>query len=377
MQSGAENVKDVESRKAPPMLPEFTAIRFFAAAYVVLFHIYDNSALFAQVETHFFRKGYLGVDIFFILSGFILTHVYLGAYRRKEFSYSEFMINRVARVYPLHAVMLAVFLALYLVSSRMGLLAAGSGMNWDHLLPHILVVHAWGFTDGHSWNFPSWSISAEFFAYFIFPLFLLFTRIRAGIGIVLSLAIFAAVFVAVEQTGYRLTALMYNFGILRIFCEFLIGVYICMLCTDRRFSTAAAKAALAVVVLAFIGLAHLGVTDLVLVPLVALAIYLLGQVAGAPEGWFMRSRLLVYLGEISYSTYMTHYFIHLVFLAVASRFFGLSEKLPLGPWLLMWALIFLSSVMSFHFVEKPARRMIRALWGGRPWARRKVPEAVI
>src|ERR1700744_4959496 len=87
------------SSSRPQDIPALTGLRGVAALWVVLFHM--------ELETPIpiIEKGYLGVDIFFILSGFILMHVYAD---RKEFNYNEFVRARLARIYPLHMLSLVV-----------------------------------------------------------------------------------------------------------------------------------------------------------------------------------------------------------------------------------------------------------------------------
>jgi len=81
-----------------------TAMRFYAAMWVVLFHYWPKLAV--SFTPAFVDRGYLGVELFFVLSGFILCHVYLPAADRGEFKYGGFLWARIARVYPLHLVTL-------------------------------------------------------------------------------------------------------------------------------------------------------------------------------------------------------------------------------------------------------------------------------
>jgi peptidoglycan/LPS O-acetylase OafA/YrhL len=353
-----------EAPRLPDTIPELTSVRFFAAMFVVLFHVHDDTPLLTNLPTRFFLKGYLGVDIFFILSGFILTHVYLAQWAAGRFRYGSFMLNRIARVYPLHLVMTLAFVALYLLSARFGILGSAEGMDWAALPFHLLAVHGWGFVGHHAWNFPSWSISSEFFAYLIFPLFMMLTRLGARAGLALASVALAAAFYSSGAFFRPFTALTFDFGIVRIFFEFCFGVFVYMICARTMLSATAARWLLLAAVLVFIVIAHISRSnsdDIVLIFLSGGIIFLLGQLSRSPGPSIMRAKPLVYLGEISYSTYMVHYMAELVYVGVVSRMLGTPGQLPLWAWLGLLLVILLGSVASFHIVEVPARNAIRRL----------------
>src|SRR3569832_1585964 len=102
-------------------LKPLTSMRFFAAMWVVLYHYWPN------LDPHtpaLVSKGYLGVELFFVLSGFILCHVYLQGAGEGRFKYGSFLWARLARVYPLH-------LATLLGVGAMGGAALLAGLNID------------------------------------------------------------------------------------------------------------------------------------------------------------------------------------------------------------------------------------------------------
>ena len=84
----------------PADLRALTSLRFFAAAWVVMYTFWPD--LGVGLVPVAVTKGYLGVETFFVLSGFILSHVYLQAAGEKQFRYGGFLWARIARVYPLH-----------------------------------------------------------------------------------------------------------------------------------------------------------------------------------------------------------------------------------------------------------------------------------
>jgi len=107
-------------RLTPPKgLPSLTGLRGAAALWVILFHFSFllRTHLHIPLDLPLLREGYLGVDVFFILSGFILCHVYVSSFKQyKVREHIHFLLIRLARIYPLHlAVMLAFVLAVWLV----------------------------------------------------------------------------------------------------------------------------------------------------------------------------------------------------------------------------------------------------------------------
>lgn len=157
----------------PPrvQLPALTAIRYFAAVHVVLFHVHCSAwpTLPRALET-LRSHGYGAVALFYVLSGFILSHSCLGTDGRVA-HVRHFWQARWARVYPLY--LLALGWAAWHHVGRSG---------WDtpeRLVASVLLLQAWWPQWVVGWNTPGWSISAEAFFYMVFPaLALLFARWR-------------------------------------------------------------------------------------------------------------------------------------------------------------------------------------------------------
>ena len=152
----------------PSDIRPLTSLRICAALWVLVYHFRNHLDLGLDRFGLAF-KGYLGVDLFFILSGFILSHVYTRAWAERRFHYGSFLWARLARVYPVHLVTLGATIAIWLVALRLGVGFEPQAFDPRMLPQHLLLVHAWGTTPTVQWNFPSWSISAEWFAYLCFP----------------------------------------------------------------------------------------------------------------------------------------------------------------------------------------------------------------
>jgi len=118
---------------------------------------------------------YLSVDFFFVLSGFVIALNYRGRFAAPDLPGTvQFYLLRLARVYPLHLVMLGLFLVnplVILLFSGQG--TPGSRYDPAYFVMSLFLVQNWGFTKELAWNIPAWSISAELFAYLVFPLMIL------------------------------------------------------------------------------------------------------------------------------------------------------------------------------------------------------------
>lgn len=147
------------------MLNNLTGLRFYAAFWVFLYHFFPVYTDLPKVDL--LEVGYLGVDVFFVLSGFILTYVYYGKFFVNKISikdYYNFIIKRFAKIYPLHFILTLIFIPLLFVGKYVFHQDALK-VYPNTLINNFLLIHAWGTTSHYSWNFPSWSISAEWFAY--------------------------------------------------------------------------------------------------------------------------------------------------------------------------------------------------------------------
>ncbi|MEO0982966.1 MAG: acyltransferase [Pseudomonadota bacterium] len=128
---------------------QLDALRFFFAAAIAIGHMagWEN----------FLPGAGLAVDFFFVLSGFVLTHALV----ERPMPWRDYAVARFARLYPLHLLTLAAFLAVVLVSGQAGDLNPEKNNDWV-LLQNILLIHGLGFTEHVGFNYPSWSVSVEF-----------------------------------------------------------------------------------------------------------------------------------------------------------------------------------------------------------------------
>jgi peptidoglycan/LPS O-acetylase OafA/YrhL len=160
-------------------LSNLTPLRGIAALLTVIYHVdlfvgNGGDALIRLKDSMALSRMYLMVDFFFILSGFIMCHVYgkWFADSVNSTTFKKFTIARFARVYPLHLVTLLFTIVLFYISAQLGipknpvLQIENTGYS---VLTNLLLLHSMNFHHWFSWVHASWSISTEWWAYMIFP----------------------------------------------------------------------------------------------------------------------------------------------------------------------------------------------------------------
>lgn len=349
-------------------LPALTGLRGLAAWFVVLYHIRVGAVSYLPAEASFvLSKGYLAVDLFFMLSGFVLWLNYSDRFRREGFGAGpKYLARRVARIWPLHLFILG------LTVIYAALVAATGDLNtvhypWAELPLHVLLIHNWGFTGALTWNDPSWSISGEAAAYLLFPLIVMAVDWRklSPAWAVAALLLLAVLLCAVmESNGASiLDRDIPRFGLLRALTEFTMGTIVCALW--QRWSSSPRRAgALAGALVAGASLLGLGAgaPETLVVPLFLAGLLLaLALTADRPRNP-LAARPIHYLGEISYSTYLVHFLLYIVFKIL---FVEDPANVPPGLIGLFLLLTFLASLALYHGVERPAQRVLNRLFDRR------------
>lgn len=342
-------------------LRALTGARGIAAWFVVLFHL---RFMFAGIGGAHgpLSYGYLAVDFFFVLSGFVIWLTYGEKLRAQGIvGIPEFLKRRIARVWPLHLFMLGCAIPFAV------LLAISGRPDWGQYPPaelplHFLLLQNWGFTDRLTWNVPAWSISCELAAYLVFPFLVLAIDWRKlpTIALLAAAAIFAglvwAIFAATGATvlGEGITTI----GVPRCLGEFAIGTVICALWLRWRESPmlpALGVTATGVALLA----AHIAglLPQTFAIPLAFAALVLLLALTSGMRGNILESAPVHYLGEISYATYLGHWLLWMGFKLV----FITGHDMGWGLFALFAAMVLASSALLYHFVERPAQRWLNRL----------------
>jgi peptidoglycan/LPS O-acetylase OafA/YrhL len=283
-------------------IQELESLRGLAALLVVLFHIPPWNPAFHGIGV--FRNGYLMVELFFVLSGYVIYTAYADRIERPR-ELLRFQFLRFGRLYPVHLVFLLVYLGIeaarYLASGAMHTDAVAFERNSPMaLLQQLLLVQAIGPTGNHhSFNSPAWSISVEFYTYLIFGLSLLLAR-RHKNGLFAALMAGSFVLLATGTTG--------GFDdLLRCTAGFFLG---CLTAWVRPRLGGSLPAHLAVVAFAaivlFLEFKAPFEQDLYVYALTAILILTVVSSQGGVFKRVLDLPVLTWLGTISYSVYMSH-----------------------------------------------------------------------
>ncbi len=360
------------AQPSPRHLDALTGIRGIAAWAVVFYHIRLSLAgLLPAPVIDWLAKGYLAVDLFFILSGFVIWYNYAPRIRQGGSAETRlFLWRRFARVWPLHAFILAGFIgfaALLLVTGR-----DLAGYPLAELPLHILLVQNWGLTSELTWNHPAWSISTELAAYLLFPAVVALARWEDWPDwALLMLATALALCVHLIFTANGHTALgedIAGLGLWRCLPEFGMGMILCILWQRWQSAPRAAPLALLAGLVWGAGGTMLGLPETALVPPVFFALLLALALDRSAVSRLLGGRALTYLGEISYSTYLAHFFLFILF---KLAFVDDSLQLDAAQLAGFIALVAGASVALYHGVEKPAQRWLNRRpprWASRPAA---------
>jgi peptidoglycan/LPS O-acetylase OafA/YrhL len=353
----------------PQRLHSLDALRGIAAIAVVFSHwphfFYNGTERVAvemqalplyPVFASLYKNGWLGVDLFFCLSGFVFYWLYSGPVSSRAISGRDFSVLRFSRLYPLHFVtLLAVALGQALMLRATGSYFVYEHNDAYHFVLNVLFAPAWGFEEGYSFNAPVWSVSVEVLLYASF-----FALCRL-------LPVRAAVPVAAAAVGLFLVAPS-NLWIGRGITAFFLGgatyfLYQRLVATGRteavlRWLPWLAGGLWLALPLALAWLAAAiqprYFAALVLFPVTILTLALFEtQRAG-----FLRR--LAWLGDISYASYLLHFPLQLAALGMVGAL-GFGREVFYSPWTLaaFIALLLAASLASHRLFEMPAQRALR------------------
>jgi peptidoglycan/LPS O-acetylase OafA/YrhL len=336
------------------------ALRFLAAAFILVFHFGDNAPVRLRDMHDFFGRGYLATDFFLLLSGFVLARVYGGQVLSGRVSSAQFLAKRLARIYPAHLITLAVLVVLVLAGGQVGWrFAHPERFDWSALPAHLLLMHGWGLAPD-TWNLPTWSISALAACYFGFPwtwrLLRLLGTPLACVLVALSVVV-GSDLLAQGLTGQHQFSVPMQWGLLRAIPLFVVGLTLARLVEVLRIGAMWARAIAASGALVFLVSAVLNGPDLVSVLAIMAVVTGLGAEGRSPA-WPGAA----WAAKISFSLFITHIPAAVIYFDALQPILA---KLPDGA-LVQWtvwsgALLFaLGMAAAFHYgLDEPLQRRLR------------------
>ncbi|MFQ2366199.1 acyltransferase family protein [Aeromonas enteropelogenes] len=376
-------------------LPLLTPLRGIAALMVVLFHA--RLLLFPQwMEsiagvTQLIENGYLWVDLFFILSGLVLAHVYGEAFTapRRTVSYGRFLWLRLTRVYPLYIVTLVLLVGWELYKARHGVGFYGGPLfkmwEWEGMppfgspftpaeaLPSALLLLQVVTDQGLTWNFAAWSLSVEWISYLLFPLLipLAVTRSRwSHLSPLLALTVLAFIVHSRGTLDVTSGALAVGRGV----SEFVLGLWLLPRVKAAR-SLPMMQQDLPLLIAFLLPFVLLQFTMTPQLTLLLICAYVLLIWIAASQGKrqspllrLLDNRLTNWLGDLSYSIYLLHALVLLTgcelihYLAPELTAWWYAQTNPLlgvVATLLMLAVLIALSAVSYHLFERPLQRRLR------------------
>lgn len=373
--------------------PDIAAVRRFraldglrgvASLLVVLLHVEWPNHL---TSNRFVQNGYIAVDLFFVLSGFVIASNYLHRIENLR-DVVRFLGLRFFRLYPLHIAVLGAFVVLELakliIQHALGVAPGGqtpftNTSSAPALVANIFLVQGLHLIDYPTWNGPSWSISCEFFAYVVFAIAVV-TRMVGGrrffaLGSMMAAGGYAAL--ALTQGTLDLTA---NWAFVRCLAGFFLGMMIFRITSQRRIQSKSGirQAGELVVTAAVILTMSLGAGFAValVIPLFVAVITLLQSDEG-PVARVLNAKPAQWLGRVSYSIYMVHDFLVVCLLIVLKRVFGLPSSMysirsipivAVDPWigdLLVVGIVMAvlaTAALTYTYIEEPGRLYGRRLF---------------
>lgn len=342
------------------------ALRGFASIYVVFYHIryFSDFNWFDNFPP--LRFGYIGVDFFFILSGLIISHVYLHRSLDGSFAFwRNFFWLRVARLFPVHLMIMVLLMIAALIGpfidNNWEPISQQSVYDWFSL---TFLVRQWTLPDGYAWNTPAWSVSAEFFAYLIiFPIISILAKTSAAKILGFALALSGSfLFIWMIMTAGTVNVTSAAGPLVRVSAGFALGTGIYLVLNNMTLSIDWNRCLnwTLISTVPIFGLATYFAhsREFIDIAIIAYLIALISATycADGRASALLSQRHLFMLGELSFSLYLCH-----VPVMQALAYMAATAQVERG--LLFGLASIVASILTAHvlfrWVEIPARDAIR------------------
>lgn len=363
---GARGAEAVTEKPIRAEIVSLTSLRGFLATWIVVYHFWnDVLRLFpwAELLSPIVQVGHMAVPAFFMLSGFVLTYNYAHDFQRLNAATAiRFLGLRLARIYPVHLATLLVVFTMVWVSSRLGYQLTDTGYTTRDFVRNLFLIHTWVGDFQLNWNYPSWSISSEWFAYLLFPF------VASGLLRWLTTSSRAIVFCIVMLCSSIATMLYWRpwpfYELILVVPTFLVGAAICQVFRNRPERRVALVSRFLPEMLVLV----IGISCFLMSPAIVTTLLLCGfcglimslvWVGRVHIMWSMRPA--VFLGNVSYSLYMSHTLAQklLYRLLPSSRFEASEAVTKIGVLLVYCGLVIVCCLVTYYMVESPCRQILK------------------
>ena len=370
-----------------PYLTTLTPLRGIAAMLIVIYHCNGFLVKFIPPgSTFFFTNTYLWVDFFFILSGFVMSYVYGNNFTKKvdRTSFKNFIGARFARIYPLYLFTLcwgAIAAAAILKLANRLDPAPAALFNLKAIPACLILVQGLHLYIVAPLNGVAWSLSTEWWVYFIFPFLApLLTIYRTFLKIGTAVALLVAYLLVMYLLG-PIAAPVYNgipklditvdYGIVRCFIGFLTGMFLFILYQAQTGKSMLANDWFFITILCCIFVSsHLGFNDVFIVFLMSLLL-LSAAYNTTRVKKVLDMRVFQRLGDWSFSIYMVHGLVITIFILLflsknpdmlynmdASANEPPQYKVGLIMAVIALLLTLVISALTYRFIELPGRNFL-------------------
>lgn len=330
---------------------DIDGIRGIAVISVILFHL------------GYLQNGYLGVDIFFVISGYLITSIVFREVNENNFSILKFYERRIRRILPLvffttlTAFLLGLFLMLPDDLENLCQSIFASNLSANNILMYITSSDYWAVNNDYKPLMHTWSLGVEEQFYLLYPIifFVFKNNKKKFIFPLLVILTSISLFLFFTSNDYSLKFYFLQFRFFELSIGGICAIYfaknkinISLPCSQYFLYSLL----FFIVFLLFFKTITSNDVKLILVTIFSAGVLVLGEFHYQNDTFYKKvltNRLLVGVGKISFSLYMWHQIIF------AFARYCLIEEMTVSYALLLIVLVIVLSISTYYFIEKPFR----------------------
>jgi len=321
---------------------DIDGIRAIAVVSVIIFHL------------GFLPNGYLGVDVFFVISGFLITKIVYQEALENHFSIIDFYLRRLRRIIPLvlisAIVSLLIGVLVMLPDDLENLAQSVFATNFfsNNILLLITSRDYWNIANEYKPLMHTWSLGVEEQFYIIYPILFLILKgdkrkYILAVLIILSI-ISISLYLFLKDDNAKFYLIQYRFF------ELSFGGLAAIIFKDKKFKTIYSFfITLGIVFILITNFSFLNDIKLVLIVVLSATLLVLGTNGSKINAWFLENTVMVWLGKISFSLYMWHQII-----LAYTRYF-IVEKINIPTAIVIFMVVLIVSFISYFIIEQPFR----------------------